>query len=239
MSEQAFELKGNLFTLSVLNVFNNDAETVLSQLAARIQDAPQFFSHAPVVVNLAKVADDFNLAALFDGLKQLALNPVGVCHGSAELQHTAKALGYSVLHYTQDAPKPAPKAAPVAAKPRPENTSIVEKVVHLPAQIVNGTVRSGQQIYAKDRDLIVIGSVSHGAEVIADGNVHIYGTLRGRAAAGAKGQADAFVFCHKLEAELVSVNGHYYLSESLQGSHWSHPAKITANGDSLVISALV
>ncbi|MFP3366354.1 septum site-determining protein MinC, partial [Pseudoalteromonas sp. SIMBA_148] len=97
-----------------------------------------------------------------------------------------------VLNYSQDV-----KSEPVKQEP---NTSLVEKTVRLPAQIISGTVRSGQQVYAKDRDLIVLGAFSHGAEVIADGNVHIYGTLRGRAIAGAKGFKEAHIFCQKLEA---------------------------------------
>ena len=82
-------------------------------------------------------------------------------------------------------------------------------------KLLNSTVRSGQQVYAKDRDLIILGAVSHGAEVIADGNIHIYGALRGRAIAGAKGNTDAAIFCQRLEAELVSIDGNYWISDSL------------------------
>jgi septum site-determining protein MinC len=85
----------------------------------------------------------------------------------------------------------------------------------------------------------VIGAVSHGAEVISDGNVHIYGTLRGRAIAGAKGYNEANIFCQKLEAELVSINGSYWISDSLQGEHWGSAVQIQQKNDSLEISALV
>ncbi len=87
--------------------------------------------------------------------------------------------------------------------------------------------------------LIVLGAVSHGAEVIADGNVHIYGTLRGRAIAGAQGQEDTSIFCQRLEAELVSINGSYWISDSLQGEHWGQAAQITQQDESLKITALV
>ena len=136
-----------------------------------------------------------------------------------------------MLNYSQDVKG--------ATAKQQTNTSIVEKTVHLPAQVISGTVRSGQQVYAKDRDLIVIGSVSHGAEVISDGNVHIYGTLRGRAIAGAKGYNEAHIFCQKLEAELVSINGSYWISDSLQGEHWGSAVQIQQKNDSLEISALV
>ncbi|BED91276.1 MULTISPECIES: septum site-determining protein MinC [unclassified Pseudoalteromonas] len=233
MSEQIFELKGNLFTLSVLHLYSTDIALLAEQLYVKIAQAPRFFEGAPIVVNLEEIK---NSSLDFDHLKSLiermSFNAVGVCNGSDEQHTQAKAAGLSVLNYSQDA-----KTAPV--KQEAPNTSIVEKNVYLPAQVINGTVRSGQQVYAKDRDLIVLGAVSHGAEVIADGNVHIYGTLRGRAIAGAKGIKDACIFCQKLEAELVSIDGNYWISDSLQGEHWGNAVQIQQKNESLEISALV
>ncbi|MAD03705.1 septum site-determining protein MinC [Pseudoalteromonas shioyasakiensis] len=232
MSEQIFELKGNLFTLSVLHLFSADTALLSKQLDEKIAQAPKFFAGAPIVINLSDVQDEaLDFSFLKSMLSGLSLNPVGVCNGSQEQNESAKAAGLSVLNYSQDV-----KAA--TAKQQ-TNTSIVEKTVHLPAQVIHGTVRSGQQVYAKDRDLIVIGAVSHGAEVISDGNVHIYGTLRGRAIAGAKGYNEANIFCQKLEAELVSINGSYWISDSLQGEHWGSAVQIQQKNDSLEISALV
>ncbi len=233
MSEQIFELKGNLFTLSVLHLYSTDIALLAEQLYVKIAQAPRFFEGAPIVVNLEEIK---NSSLDFDHLKSLiermSFNAVGVCNGSDEQHTQAKAAGLSVLNYSQDA-----KSAPV--KQEAPNTSIVEKNVYLPAQVINGTVRSGQQVYAKDRDLIVLGAVSHGAEVIADGNVHIYGTLRGRAIAGAKGIKDACIYCQKLEAELVSIDGNYWISDSLQGEHWGNAVQIQQKNESLEISALV
>ncbi|MBQ4833380.1 septum site-determining protein MinC [Pseudoalteromonas sp. MMG010] len=232
MSDQIFELKGNLFTLSVLQLFSADITLLAEQLYIKVAQAPRFFEGAPIVVNLSDVqGESIDFIHLKSLIERLNFNPVGVCNGSEEQHKLAKSAGLSVLNYAQDV-----KNAP----PQPvENTSVIEKTVHLPAQIINGTVRSGQQVYAKERDLIVIGAVSHGAEVIADGNVHIYGTLRGRAIAGAKGLDSAHIFCQKLEAELVSINGNYWLSDSLQGEHWSSAVQIKQNNESLEISALV
>ncbi|KZY51556.1 septum site-determining protein MinC, partial [Pseudoalteromonas shioyasakiensis] len=186
----------------------------------------------PIVINLSDVQDKaLDFSFLKSMLSGLSLNPVGVCNGSQEQNESAKAAGLSVLNYSQDVKG--------ATAKQQTNTSIVEKTVHLPAQVIHGTVRSGQQVYAKDRDLIVIGAVSHGAEVISDGNVHIYGTLRGRAIAGAKGYNEANIFCQKLEAELVSINGSYWISDSLQGEHWGSAVQIQQKNDSLEISALV
>lgn len=233
MSEQIFELKGNLFTLSVLHLFKFDTEQLANDLDNKISQAPKFFMGAPIVVNLSHLQDiDIDFFSLKATLENLKLNPVGVCNGS-EAQHIkAKDAGMSVLNYSQD-------SKPVVHSTQPQEVIEVEKTVYLPAQIINGTVRSGQQVYAKDRDLIVLGSVSHGAEVIADGNIHIYGALRGRAIAGAQGHDFASIFCQKLEAELVSINGSYWISDSLQGEFWGKPAQIQQKNDSLEIQALV
>ena len=231
MSEQIFELKGNLFTLSVLHLYQNDSALLAKQLDEKISQAPKFFYGAPIVINLQSVQEHtLDFSVLKQILLDLKLNPVGVCNGSEQQNIHAKEAMLSVLNYAQDN-KP---ATPVTA-----SNAIVEKEVYLPPQVIQGTVRSGQQVYAKNRDLIVQGSVSHGAEVIADGNVHIYGTLRGRAIAGAQGYSDAQIFCQKLEAELVSVNGNYWLSESLQGAHWGLPACVQLKQETLEITALV
>ncbi|SFC13998.1 septum site-determining protein MinC [Pseudoalteromonas denitrificans] len=235
MSEQIFELKGNLFTLSVLNLYKNDIQELSKQLDEKISQAPKFFYGAPIVINLKFISDQkVNFAELKQVLVALQLNPVGVCNGSDTQNASAKENMLSVLNYSQDVK---PKVAKVANSAL--NTSIIEKEVYLPAQVIQGTVRSGQQVYAKDRDIIVLGAVSHGAEVIADGNIHIYGALRGRAIAGAKGNIQAQIFCQKLEAELVSIDGNYWISDSLQGDLWGQAAAIQYKDDSLEITALV
>lgn len=232
MAKQTFELKGNLFTLSVLQLFSFEIAKLRQELDSKISQAPKFFQGAPIVVNLADVQEQaVEFKELKQALEDLQLNPVGVCNGTQSQHDLAKQAGLSVLNYSRDVQPNAPAPA--------QSSEVVEKQVYLSAQIVNGTVRSGQQIYAKDRDLIVLGAVSHGAEVIADGNVHIYGTLRGRAIAGAQGQPDTSIFCQKLEAELVSINGSYWISDSLQGEYWGQAAQITQQDESLKITALV
>ncbi|MBD1583675.1 septum site-determining protein MinC [Pseudoalteromonas sp. S16_S37] len=234
MSEQTFELKGNLFTLSVLHLFSVDITQLRKELDEKISQAPKFFIGAPIVINLAKLQDtDVDFATLKQTLLDLQLNPVGICNGTEQQNEAAKAVKLSVLNYSKDNAKP--------VQPKQSNTEVVEieKEVYLPPQIVQTTVRSGQQIYAKNRDLIVLGAVSHGAEVIADGNIHIYGTLRGRAIAGAQGYDEAAIYCQRLEAELVSINGSYWISDSLQGELWGKAAQVKQKNDSLEITALV
>lgn len=242
MPDQIFELKGNLFTLSVLHLYSTDTALLAEQLDTKVAQAPNFFAGAPIVVNLSEIKNhSVDLVQLKSVLENINFNAVGVCNGTDEQHAQAKQAGLSVLNYSLDVKNDSAKKqsnTSVVEKSVVEN-SVIEKTVHLPAQIINGTVRSGQQVYAKDRDLIVLGAVSHGAEVIADGNVHIYGTLRGRAIAGAKGLENACIFCNKLEAELVSVNGNYWISDSLQSEHWGNAVQIKQKNESLEISALI
>lgn len=236
MSEQIFELKGNLFTLSVLHLFKHDLNSLQKQLEEKIAQVPKFFFGAPIVVNLEKVKDvEIDFAALKSMLLTLKLNPVGVCNGSEQQAQAAKEAQFSILSYSQDQKS---AAKPQPTNPAASNTSIIEKEVYVPTQVVDGNVRGGQQIYAQNRDLVITGSVSPGAEVIADGNIHVYGSLRGRAIAGAKGQKNALIFCQKLEPELISIDGNYWLSESVDQTQWGKAAIIKLINESLEISAL-
>ena len=105
-------------------------------------------------------------------------------------------------------------------------------------KIVTTPVRSGQQIYAAGGDLIVTAAVSAGAELLADGNIHVYGALRGRALAGVKGNQGARIFCHSLEAELVSIAGQYRISEDLQKTEWQKSCQIYLADGKMKIQAL-
>ncbi len=114
----------------------------------------------------------------------------------------------------------------------------VENPPRLPSKIISTPVRSGQQIYAKDTDLIILGNVSQGAEIIADGCIHVYGVLRGRAIAGANGNDDAYIFCQNLQPELISVAGHYWLNDAIPEKYISRAVKISLDNDSLNIDNL-
>lgn len=106
------------------------------------------------------------------------------------------------------------------------------------AQIVGRPVRSGQQIYAKDRDLVVLGAVSAGAEIISDGSIHVYGALRGRALAGARGDESAHIFCQSMEAELLSIAGCYRLFEQADPLYHERPAHAHLQEERLIIDPL-
>ncbi|WP_107688212.1 septum site-determining protein MinC [Neisseria wadsworthii] len=112
-------------------------------------------------------------------------------------------------------------------------------VISKPTVFVSSPIRSGQQVYAENGDLIITGMVSKGAELIADGNIHIYGPMRGRALAGASGNRNARIFIHSMQAELVSVAGIYRTFEQDLPAHLNHkPVQVYLQDDRLIISAI-
>ena len=225
-----FELKGSLFTLTVLHLFQLDRTAIERHLVEKVKQAPSFFNNTPVVIDLEGVVEpsngldgvDFN--GLYELLRGHGMAPVGIRNGSPELQAVARQAGLPVL--------PDSRSASAVKKPeRSESVPIRNRLIHHP-------VRSGQQIYAADGDLIVLGTVSAGAEVIADGNVHIYGALRGRALAGVKGDVETWIFCQSLEAELISIAGRYRISEQLDSTDRGKAVQIHLEDDRLVIDHL-
>ncbi|REL32094.1 septum site-determining protein MinC [Thalassotalea euphylliae] len=245
MSQAEFELKGSLFTLSALQMTEYDLNKLSAWLNAKVEQAPGFFYRAPLIINIAALAESvIDFAAVKAVVERHDFIFVGISGGSKAQKEAAKEAGLAVVAHSQD--KAGTVKPKVAAKPEKivekvvEKTveKLIEKAVFQPAKVIEHTIRSGQQIYAKDTDLIIKGQVSAGAEVIADGNIHIYGTLRGRAIAGAKGDKTARIYCSNLQAELVSINGNYWLSDSLQEKVWAQAASVRLVDDQLTVEDL-
>lgn len=209
------DLKGSSFTLSVLHLSDNQIAHTVQFLQEKIAQAPAFFANAPVVINVAKVEGDIDYPALKQGISQAGLIPVGVtgCKDKRS-QNLAVEAGFAVMTATNS---PAQMA---------------------PTKVIRTPVRSGQQIYAKDGDLVILSHVSAGAEVIADGSIHIYGTLRGRAIAGASGQREARIICHDLQAELISIAGRYWLSDQIESQFWQQRVMLSMTDESLYLETL-
>lgn len=226
----AFQLKGGLFTLTTLQIFNPDLIQLKAQLTDKIQQAPNFFHHAPIVLDF-KIANQPNIEIDFANLKamlrEVNLIPVAIRNAAPDQIQAAINAGFAIL---RDTPNPRDKEK---LSTTTQNTPKI-----LSSRIITEPVRSGQQIYAPDGDLIIVNQVSHGSELIADGSIHVYGALRGRALAGINGNQQARIFCNSLEAELVSVAGNYKLSEDIERQAWKVAAQIYIKQDRLQISAL-
>ncbi len=229
--------------MSVLHCADVSVATLQKLLSAKLAQAPAFFLQAPIVLNLSDVSQTPDFVSLKKLFIELKLVLVGVTAATPEQKAAAHAAGLAVLQAGKASVKA--KEQTVAQPPAngPANgaapTSAVAAATTMDSKVVEQTVRSGQQIYAKGTDLIVKGAVGAGAEVIADGNIHIYGSLRGKAIAGASGDTSKRIYCYNLQAELVSIAGNYWLSDSLQGKFWGKSACIKMQDDSLVISELV
>lgn len=229
-AQPAFELKGRMATLTVLRVLTTDPDTLLTRLDERLAGAPGFFSGMPLVLEPAGDAaglDGGALGAMVAGLRERELLPVAAVGLAPEV---AAAAGLGLLRNLEAARRAEPAAREAAAEaPAPPPAA---------ARIVTQPVRSGQQVYARGGDLVVLAAVSPGAEVLADGHVHVYGALRGRALAGVQGDRSARVFCQALEAELVAIAGHYQLSEQLDEGLRGRAASIRLEADALRVEAL-
>lgn len=234
----AFQLKGGLFTLTTLQIFTTDLDAIKEQLLSKIQQAPNFFQQAPVVLDL-KIAEQPNMALDFVALKQmltgLKLIPVGIRNAGPEYLQSAMLSGMAILRDTPDS-RSHSTAESATKNPVTQNTHTTHK--SSTTKIVTTPVRSGQQVYAPDGDLVIVNHVGNGAELIADGNIHVYGAMRGRALAGINGNQNARIFCQSLEAELVSVAGSYKMSEDIERQAWKIAAQIYIKDDRLQIIEL-
>lgn len=224
----AFELKAAAFTLPVIRLLGVDMDAVAEQLGAKVEQAPDFFRNTPVVVDLSGLAagtGDVEFPLLVGLLRGYGMIPVGVRGGTPAQQAAAEAMELAILG---DAfvRRPRPGASERAA-PEPEPPPKTEARPVAPSfTLVTKPVRSGQRVYAAGGDLSVVAPVSSGAELMADGNIHVYGPLRGRAIAGLKGNTEARIFCQDLQAELVSVAGHYRVSENIPETLKGAPVQI-------------
>ncbi len=254
--EYCFQLKGGLMPMTVMELYSYDYKAFNQRLKKLVKQAPSFFKDMPIVLNLEKLDEgheSIDFIELTDICQAFSIYPIAI-KGGDESQQTAsliaglpqiptqkippskqstKPTNRSAAEYTQTTqvsqdqhPKTDPPLLTEVQKQKPNN------------KIVTQAIRSGQQVYAPEGDLIILAAVSPGAEILADGNIHVYGPLRGRALAGIKGDTSARIFCQRLEAELLSIAGRYKVDEDLKQTQWKKPAQTALVGDQLQISCL-
>ncbi|MGZ5179419.1 MAG: septum site-determining protein MinC [Ramlibacter sp.] len=207
-----FEIKSATLPLVALLLKTADLAALAEELQARFGDIPDFFDHDPLVLDLAPlqaeaVVPDF--PALLELLRSFRVLPIAVRGGSEAQQAAARAAGLVPAADAVIAAPRAPRAATPAAAPAPAPAL----PPGLGALVIDRPLRSGQQVYARGRDLVVMSMVNAGAEVIADGSIHVYAPLRGKAIAGARGNDEARILTLCLEPELVSIAGVYRTSD--------------------------
>jgi septum site-determining protein MinC len=227
-----------------LRVRSTDPGAILDELTGRVATAPNFFRRTAVCLDLSDLTVAPELAELrgvIDAVRRAGMLSVGLAGGSLELEALSSALNMPILTGFRPSSYP---AQPAPSAPRPV-VPLVEPVVAEPiatpapaepglaSMIHQQTVRSGQRVYARNRDLVITAGVGAGAEVIADGCIHIYGSLRGRAIGGAHGQLNARVFCQEFHAALVSIAGVFRVFETIPPDLAGKPVQAWLDGEDL------
>ncbi|TDO99954.1 septum site-determining protein MinC [Marinomonas balearica] len=250
MSDISFRLKGSVVTTVLLEIHEPILDRIRIDLTQKIEQVPHFFNQAPVIVDLAKCRtislDEFEMIVKL--IRDLGMSVIG-WRAKNNLPEWAEASSIPQLPDSKSRDMKVSSVSDEVSKEvgtkrsdTEESSVIVKKIieekrVNQPAKVITRPVRSGQQVYAEG-DLIVLSQVSAGAEVLADGNIHVYGALRGRALAGVRGDEQARIFCKSLEAELVSIAGNFMLSDSLQNNVWKESAQIMLVDDNLEVAPL-
>lgn len=251
-TSDACDLRFGQVGIACVRVRRVDAAALCDELERRVRAAPQMFARAAVVLDLSHLLDlpdDGAVDALLEAVRSAGMLPVGLAYGTSETEALAKRMGLPLIAKFRAAYEPvnsSPAAAEPARQAEPAASSVQrEPILSAPppgsvqgAQHHAGSVRSGQQVYARDRDLIVTGAIANGAEVIADGNIHIYGGLRGRAMAGAQGDQKARIFVSDFRAELVAIAGQYRVFEQIPDNLEGQSVQCWLDGEKLMIAKL-
>ncbi|HJV53001.1 MAG TPA: septum site-determining protein MinC [Noviherbaspirillum sp.] len=247
-SSKPIEIKISTVVAVSAILHTHDLVTLDDAMKRMTGGAPDYFDHEFAVLDVGACefgADGIDWPALVALFRSYSLNPVAVRGAPAEMEGAILAHGLSIdtlakprqdvptEEPAEPAPAPAAATAPAPAEPVPAAAAPV------PAMIIDTPVRAGQRIYARGADLVVMAVVNPGAELIADGCIHVYAPLRGRALAGASGDASARIFALSMEAELVSIAGMYRTFESgLPPELVKKPAQVRLAGDRIDVSSI-
>lgn len=218
----ALEIRFGPLDLAQVRLRTLDPGVILDELTGRVATAPRFFDRTAVGLDLAQLDKEpqpDEVRAATDAVRRAGMLPVGLVNGPQYIEALARALDLPVLPQFRTPSKPPPVLQAVPSPPPPSEPES-------PALLHHNPVRSGQRVYARGKDLVVTSAVGAGAEVMADGCVHIYGALRGRAMAGAHGDVTSRVFCHEFHAELVSIAGVFRVFETLPAELAGRPVQV-------------
>ncbi|HYR26526.1 MAG TPA: septum site-determining protein MinC [Aquabacterium sp.] len=240
-----FDFKSASLTLEAFLLRTGNLTSLAQALDERFGSTPDLFNGEPVVIDLTHLASldiGINFPALIELLARFKIKAIAVRGGTVAQTQAAQAAG--LIEATESHAAPARVETVVQEVVREVIREVpIEVPVHVPmaasTMIIDKPLRSGQQVYAKGGDLIVMAAVNHGAEVIADGSIHVYAPLRGKAIAGAKGNTEARIFSTCMEPELLSIAGTYRTTDTpLPDNVTGKPAQIRLEGDRLVFDPI-
>ncbi|CAL4323291.1 septum site-determining protein MinC [Buchnera aphidicola] len=241
MQKIPIELKGSNFTLLVLYLNSNNLDLINKLLYKKIQECPKFFKNAPIIVNVSNLKNEINWRKIQEIIISHGFYIVGIsgCKDSYFKKIIIES-GLPILSEGKKSSKNKDFSSfsndYILKKRKNDQRTRIKKIKK--THIINTPVRSGQKVYAKNSDLVIINNVSAGAELVADGNIHVYGSVRGRVLAGANGDITSKIFCTTLFAELVSVSGRYWLSDQIPSHFVGKSAQIYLKNKFLTINSL-
>lgn len=241
MAEEPVEIKGEMTLLSVLRLASVDLDLIHAGVKSKQNSLPQLFDNSPLLVDCGQLGEtcaELDFAALRNLLLALGFIPVGIRNIAEECRELAIQAGWAVLRSGRATGAPSRGERPV--------DSVAEEILTEDApchpltsvKVVNRPLRSGQQVYFPEGNLVILQHTSAGSEILAGGSVHVYGSLRGRVLAGIGGDTSARIFCQKLEAELVSIAGHYRLLDDIETNLKGSPAMVWLDGEKLKITPM-
>ncbi len=239
----SIEFKSTSFSVPVLNIYSANINQINLQLGEKISQAPDFFRNSPLILDIHECnlqEQKLDLASLIDILHKNKLIPIAISGATKEQNNISLKRKIAVHNILKTDPVNNKKTGLLANEKKdipsnaPAPTTETRPVEN---QLICHPVRSGQRIYAKG-DLTILSHVSAGAEIMAEGNIHVYGALRGRALAGVQGNIKSRIFCSALEAELVSIAGHYKVNEELTKVEAKRPAQVFLQEQALIIKNL-
>ncbi|MDH5479486.1 MAG: septum site-determining protein MinC [Nitrosomonas sp.] len=244
------EFKSGTFFAPILMLFNHDITAIEISLQEKIRLAPDFFKNAQLIIDVSELNRldfEIDITVIVNLLRNIGLFPIGI-HGGNEQQNKQARLLFiptDTATRTYDNQISLSKTQLEDSAKKSLQSVAEESVlsaIPLPnysaaTTLITQPVRSGQRIYAAG-DLIVMSQVSAGAEIMAEGNIHVYNTLRGRALAGVQGRTDARIFCYDLQAELISIAGDYKTSEDLNKQARKKPVQIYLQDHALIFQEI-
>ncbi|MDC8011854.1 septum site-determining protein MinC [Tahibacter soli] len=248
-AEPVGELKFGQVGIANLRIKHLDLAALAQELAHKVDTAPQLFRRAPVVLDLSHLPalpPVETVRAVLATIRDAGMLPVGLAYGTSENENLAQSLDLPLFAKFRAAYEPgdaahAPTPPPESRAPREERRTPPPPsrgTGNAAGQHQSQPVRSGQQIYARGTDLVITAMVGNGAEVIADGSVHVYAPLRGKVIAGAQGDATARIYCQDFQAELVSIAGHYRVFEDIPADLRGKPVQAWLEGEKLHLARL-
>ena len=237
---EPFRLRGANFNLLVLRLLDHRPEVVVPAIGDQFRRAPGFLRFAPIVLGLSDIQvppAEVDFPGLIQGLRELEIMPIGTTGGTAEMRNVAISYGLPPVRSVggkeadEDITAPSPQAGDATQAAPPPPPPITKPAAARSTMVVEQPVRAGQRVWAEGADLIITSTVNAGAEVIADGNIHVYGALRGRAIAGGASNMEARVFALNFDPELVSIAGFYAVREGFPAAQIGKAMQVRLVGE--------